>query len=320
MHVSMPARPPHASAPLFRVQPGFEPLIRATTMIMPATGHAAQLAARSMSLARRSNFPGGSVAMSAASTSSQSIKWRIGGPVPAHPIRDRRNHRQRDPVGVGRSVESNQIQRDANDRGSAGTDRDGAAAPELENRRHDASVVDTGFGPGGDDGGVGDPLCDWQPFHEQMADVTAGAWADRSGLTAISTGCGRAIPLAFRRARGSRTASSTGSRRSCLLVVGERRKPQNRIFYPRHLQRRALHEDWWDDHPTRALGPSRRNAGPVARRQGSANRSPWTRSWIRQALENLAIRAGVWQDVSRRLNVRTCCRRPLMTETRRREC
>lgn len=40
-----------------------------------------------------------------------------------------------------------------------------------------------------------------------------------------------------------------------LLVVGERSKPENRIFYPRHPERRPLHEDWWDDHPERALGP-----------------------------------------------------------------
>ena len=40
-----------------------------------------------------------------------------------------------------------------------------------------------------------------------------------------------------------------------LLVVGERPKLENRIFYPLHPDRRALHPDWWDDHPTHALGP-----------------------------------------------------------------
>lgn len=40
-----------------------------------------------------------------------------------------------------------------------------------------------------------------------------------------------------------------------LLVVGERSKPENRVFYPLHPDRRALREDWWDDCPTRALGP-----------------------------------------------------------------
>ena len=40
-----------------------------------------------------------------------------------------------------------------------------------------------------------------------------------------------------------------------LLVVGERTKPENRIFYPLHPDRRPLHDDWWADHPKHALGP-----------------------------------------------------------------
>jgi uncharacterized cupin superfamily protein len=40
-----------------------------------------------------------------------------------------------------------------------------------------------------------------------------------------------------------------------LLVVGERSKPENRIFYPLHHHRKPLHEDWWEDHPQHALGP-----------------------------------------------------------------
>jgi uncharacterized cupin superfamily protein len=40
-----------------------------------------------------------------------------------------------------------------------------------------------------------------------------------------------------------------------LLVVGERTKPENRIFYPLHPDRRPLHDDWWDDHPKHTLGP-----------------------------------------------------------------
>jgi uncharacterized cupin superfamily protein len=40
-----------------------------------------------------------------------------------------------------------------------------------------------------------------------------------------------------------------------LLVVGERSKPENRIFYPLNPGRKALHADWWDDHPKHALGP-----------------------------------------------------------------
>jgi uncharacterized cupin superfamily protein len=40
-----------------------------------------------------------------------------------------------------------------------------------------------------------------------------------------------------------------------LLVVGERSKAENRIFYPLNPDRRALRDDWWDDHPQRELGP-----------------------------------------------------------------
>jgi uncharacterized cupin superfamily protein len=40
-----------------------------------------------------------------------------------------------------------------------------------------------------------------------------------------------------------------------LLVVGERSTPENRVFYPSNLDRRALRNDWWDDHPEHALGP-----------------------------------------------------------------
>ena len=40
-----------------------------------------------------------------------------------------------------------------------------------------------------------------------------------------------------------------------LLVVGERSRPENRIFYPCNLDRRPLQENWWDDHPKRAFGP-----------------------------------------------------------------
>ena len=40
-----------------------------------------------------------------------------------------------------------------------------------------------------------------------------------------------------------------------LLVVGEKTKPENRIFYPLHSHRKALHDNWWEDHPMRALGP-----------------------------------------------------------------
>ena len=40
-----------------------------------------------------------------------------------------------------------------------------------------------------------------------------------------------------------------------LLVVGERSKPENRIFYPRNPEQRAGRDDWWEGHPEHALGP-----------------------------------------------------------------
>jgi len=39
-----------------------------------------------------------------------------------------------------------------------------------------------------------------------------------------------------------------------LLVVGETHKAENRIFYPRNPERRALFPAWWIDPPKRALG------------------------------------------------------------------
>jgi uncharacterized cupin superfamily protein len=40
-----------------------------------------------------------------------------------------------------------------------------------------------------------------------------------------------------------------------LLVVGEANKDENRIFYPKNPERRTMRSDWWDDAPTRPLGP-----------------------------------------------------------------
>lgn len=39
-----------------------------------------------------------------------------------------------------------------------------------------------------------------------------------------------------------------------LLVVGEASKPENRVYYPRNPDRRALRQDWWNDPPKRTLG------------------------------------------------------------------
>lgn len=40
-----------------------------------------------------------------------------------------------------------------------------------------------------------------------------------------------------------------------LLVIGERSRPENRIVYPLHPERRPLRQDWWDDAPQRARDP-----------------------------------------------------------------
>lgn len=39
-----------------------------------------------------------------------------------------------------------------------------------------------------------------------------------------------------------------------LLVVGERPKPENRIFYPRNPDRKLMRTDWWHDVPARPMG------------------------------------------------------------------
>ena len=40
-----------------------------------------------------------------------------------------------------------------------------------------------------------------------------------------------------------------------LLVVGEASKPENRIVYPRNPEMKVARADWWDDAPSRTLGP-----------------------------------------------------------------
>ncbi len=39
-----------------------------------------------------------------------------------------------------------------------------------------------------------------------------------------------------------------------LLVIGEANKDENRIFYPKNPERRAMRSDWWEDVPERSLG------------------------------------------------------------------
>ena len=40
-----------------------------------------------------------------------------------------------------------------------------------------------------------------------------------------------------------------------LIVVGDRGIAGGRILYPKHLERKPLREDWWNDAPDRPLGP-----------------------------------------------------------------
>jgi uncharacterized cupin superfamily protein len=39
-----------------------------------------------------------------------------------------------------------------------------------------------------------------------------------------------------------------------LLVVGEKPKAENRIYYPKNPDRKPLRDDWWDDAPTKLVG------------------------------------------------------------------
>jgi uncharacterized cupin superfamily protein len=39
-----------------------------------------------------------------------------------------------------------------------------------------------------------------------------------------------------------------------LLVVGERPRADNRVFYPLNPEQQALRDDWWDDAPERPMG------------------------------------------------------------------
>lgn len=55
----------------------------------------------------------------------------------------------------------------------------------------------------------------------------------------------------------SHTFLNNGAREATLLVGGEASKPDNRIFYPLHPHRRGdmPWSHWWDDVPSRPLGP-----------------------------------------------------------------
>lgn len=40
-----------------------------------------------------------------------------------------------------------------------------------------------------------------------------------------------------------------------LIVVGDRPRAENRVFYPLNPDRKSLRDDWWPDAPPRKLGP-----------------------------------------------------------------
>lgn len=47
---------------------------------------------------------------------------------------------------------------------------------------------------------------------------------------------------------------NNSAREARLLVVGERPKPENRVYYPRNLEQRARRADWWENPPPRPFG------------------------------------------------------------------
>jgi len=48
---------------------------------------------------------------------------------------------------------------------------------------------------------------------------------------------------------------NNSDREARLLVVGEKSKPENRIYYPCNPEQKNLRQDWWDDVPPRPMGP-----------------------------------------------------------------
>ncbi|MBK6696899.1 MAG: cupin domain-containing protein [Myxococcales bacterium] len=67
------------------------------------------------------------------------------------------------------------------------------------------------------------------------------------------------------------TFLNNGSHEATLLVGGEARKPDSRIFYPLHPQRKAdmPWSNWWDGAPARPQGPH--DGKPDALRDGAAS-------------------------------------------------
>lgn len=40
-----------------------------------------------------------------------------------------------------------------------------------------------------------------------------------------------------------------------LLIVGDRPRPENRVYYPRNPEQQPVRSDWWADPPARPMGP-----------------------------------------------------------------
>src|SRR5262249_14254562 len=57
-----------------------------------------------------------------------------------------------------------------------------------------------------------------------------------------------------------------------LLVVGEARKAENRVFYPRNPEQ-ATRQDWWSDPPPRAMGDHDGLTDTFRARRGSKGKS-----------------------------------------------
>ena len=62
-----------------------------------------------------------------------------------------------------------------------------------------------------------------------------------------------------------------------LLVVGEARKAENRVFYPRNREQ-ATRKDWWSDAPARAMGDHDGLTDRVRRHRARAGKSRRSRA------------------------------------------
>lgn len=83
---------------------------------------------------------------------------------------------------------------------------------------------------------------------EGEADVWIDGWLHRVGEgDAVAFPAGTGI---------AHTVINNGAADLRMIVIGERRVPGNRLFYPRHVEwRERWGDDWWHDAPRRPLGP-----------------------------------------------------------------